>query len=359
MNRGFKYYFGRGMRTAVGTLLKGGKYFRYYAYFFAALLGRAVPIAGCLIPVADVRRAKTARDERELTVARSFGGVETGCSVGTAILVSLIKGLVTAGGAIACIALGALLFFAGTLLGTAVGMANARLLGIILAIPAALAAAAYVICVLLMYAPTAYMIDSFKNSHATGVLTAASETMRRGGKTTLFLNTAVPLLIKAVYLAAVGGVYYVLTLISAPVASVLLIVLWLIISLGVYVVFAPVFTITGAVANVCLFDDIALDPESMNNRTKGLFITRCSTSGSLADKGRDASIESLFDSAEESAEPPDTRYVPPTDYAEKMHVFKPEDEAETEDREDTAADVNADRPAEENPSEQDTEEAER
>lgn len=117
MNRGFAFYFAKGVRTAAKTILKGGKLLQYYIYFFASLIGRLLPIIGMNFFVSDVRRAKIAKDEDDLVILRTFGGVEKGASFGTAVLSGLIVLLLLLGGLCIAAAIGGLLF----LLGRAVG----------------------------------------------------------------------------------------------------------------------------------------------------------------------------------------------------------------------------------------------
>ena len=323
MNRGFSFYFRRGFTIAWRAMLKQGKYLRYYVYCLAGLIGRCIPVFGALFPVTDVRRAKLLRDEGDMAVSRAFGGVETGNAVGTTMLAVIVKWLIIAGGMLAFCAIGALLGFFGYLIGLGAGMKNPYILAGVIAAPFAIAAIVYAVGALIWYAPLAYIIDSNKDLRLSGVLTASTETMRRGGKMTCFLNAAVPFIIKAAYVALALLVTYLITFLPVSVFTFLLELFWILIAIVVFAIFAPVFTLTATVANTCLFDDIALDPASLNNRTKGLFITECKVDGALSAKGRDGTLESLFDKAEMHVEHADTRYVPPTDYVEKMRVYNP------------------------------------
>lgn len=341
MDRGFCYYFKKGFAAAWKSLVKGGKYLRYYAYWFASLLGRFVPVLGSLLPVTQVRRAKLVRDEDDMPVSRSFGGVETGNAVGTTLLCVFIRGLVLLGGMLAMFAVGALFGYFGYLIGRASDMRDPWILSIVFAVPFALAGLVYAVCVALWYAPMSYIIDSNTGLRATGVMSASSETMRRGGKMTCFLNVAVPYLIKAAYLAAAGGILYALGGISNETARIAVSFVWLIAALGFYILFAPVFTLTAQIADVCLFEDIALDPAAMNNRTKGLFITKCTVENTLADKGRDSNLENMFEKTGKAVTPPDTKYVPPTDWADKMHVYDPDAEAAEAARKEAGGDTPA------------------
>lgn len=323
MNRGFVFYFGKGMRTAAGVLLKGGQYLQYYVYFFMRMLGICIPVFGAIFPVADVRRAKIVAREKELTVTRAFGGVETGSSFGTALLAGTIKFLVLLGGTAALCGVGALLWHLGGYVGKTVDMTNPDILAAVFTAPAALAALVYAVAVLLLFAPLSYVLDSNKKIGATAALTASEETMRQGGKVTCFLNTAIPLLIKLAFAALAVGVMFPIARMSSETASMVLTIVWILIVAVVYLVFAPLFTVASDVANACLFQDISLDPAAMNNRTKGLFITRCRTENSLQSKGRDERLEDLFEKSGEAVTPPDTKYVPPTDWQERMGVYDP------------------------------------
>ncbi|MDE6398119.1 MAG: hypothetical protein K2L51_02250, partial [Clostridiales bacterium] len=137
MNRGFIEYFGRGMRAAKSVLWKGGQYIAYYVWYFASLIGSSVPVVGVVFPVADMRRAKIAEKEKHLTVTRSFEGLETGASFGTALLALMLRFLILLGGIAALTAVGALLAFLGGLIGAAVNMRNESILMAVFAAPAA------------------------------------------------------------------------------------------------------------------------------------------------------------------------------------------------------------------------------
>ena len=86
MNRGFGYYFAKNIKAAAKTVLKGGNISRYYVWFFAKLIGTFVPFLNAIFPVASVRMAKIAKTDGEISVIRSFGGVESWRSFGTVLL---------------------------------------------------------------------------------------------------------------------------------------------------------------------------------------------------------------------------------------------------------------------------------
>ena len=184
MNRGFMEYFGRGMRTAARVLMKGGQYIAYYVWYFASLIGSSVPVAGTVFSVADARRAKIAEKEKHLTVTRTFAGLETGASFGTALLALTLRFLILLGGIAALATVGALLAYLGGFVAEAVGMRDKNVLMAVFAAPAAVAALAYAIAVWLTYAPLAFILDSNKKIGATDALTASKETMLQGGKAT-------------------------------------------------------------------------------------------------------------------------------------------------------------------------------
>ena len=332
MNRGFFEYFSKGLRTSASLLLKGGKYVRYYLYYFMSLLGRCIPVVGSVFWVADVRRAKIALREKELTVLRPLESVDTGRSFGTAVLSFWWQSLVFLGGLIAIGLLGALLFLCGRWIAWNLELQTLWVLPVVFLLPAIIAAAGYMLSMFLLFAPTAYLIDSGSKAGASCILAASVETMRRAGKGTYFLNVLVPQLCKAAYGGIAGLVFYLLSGLgsaaSNAVASAVAGTVWAIVAIGLYIVFAPVLDLASSIANVQLFDDIAIDAETMNDRVKGLFVKRCAVGNALADKGRDESLESLFaKTPTERTDPPDTRYVPPTDWADKMKTFTDDDES--------------------------------
>ena len=334
MDRGFLHYFGAGMRTAWRVVLKGGRFFRYYLYFFASLIGRCIPFFGAVFPVADVRKAKIAKKEGDIAVIRSFEGIESGNKFGSAVLALSIELLIILGGLAVIGAFGYGFAVLGRIIGLLADMRDPDVLAIVFAVPFIAAAVGYFIAAAVMFAPTAYVVDSHKKVTATGVMGSAVETMKRAGKITCFLNTAVPLMIKAAYLTLAWLVFELLSGITSidPIAVVLLCVLWLIVALAVYVVFAPVFTMAADIANTSLFEDIALDPEALDMRAKGIFVKRAEVN-TLENKGLDSNLNRLFDEEEEkSFSSPDTKYVPPTDYEPKMTDYKEKTETDTQDK---------------------------
>ena len=326
VNRGFQNYFKTAMRSATSAILKGGKIFRYYAYHCVSLIGYLIPLLNAIFPVANVRHAKIVKEEGQMPFARAFGGIDTGNAFGTAMLTFLIKYLIILGGVVVIGLIGGLLFVIGGFIASVTNMSQPQLLQIIFAAPAAIAEVIYVIVMLITYAPAAYIVDSNTNMRATEVLAASAETMRRDGKRTYFLNVFIPMLIRVAYVGLVTAVIYALMQIGNYDVRVWSCVVVGIITLIPYLIFSPVLTLTTAIANNSLYEDIALDPASMSVSTKGVMIKRCSINNSLADKGRDSNLEALFDSAPTviNTAPPDTKYVPPTDRAEKLRVYKEE-----------------------------------
>lgn len=315
MNRGFAFYFAKGMRTAAKSILKGGKLLQYYIYFFAGLIGRLLPFVGMIFFVSDVRRAKIAKDEGDLTILRPFGGVEKGASFGAAVLSSLLLLLLLLGGLSIAAGIGYGLYIGGYAFGKAVDVNPPAILGVVFAIPAIAAALVYMIALLLLFAPVPYIIDTNEKIGASAALTASVETMRRGGKLTCFLNVVVPLLIKSAYCGLVYGIWWGLMLLVGYKIVVLVSVsiVWAAIALVGYIVFAPVFTLATTVANTCLFEDISLDPAALDNRTKGVFVKR----SRIHDRTDPAALENdlldLFETEPQYQPPP----VPPLK-AERM-----------------------------------------
>lgn len=299
MNRGFKYYFRYGVRTAAKLLLKGGKLLRYYICLFMGLIGRMIPFFGTVFPVADMRRAKIADHEGEFAIVRSFEGIERGGKFGTAVLAGAIKLLIWLGGLCVVGAIGAVLFFLGRALGFGVNMKQPIVMGCIFAVPAVAAAVVYSVFVGIMFAPLAYILDSNEKVGATRALTASMETMRRAGKTACFLNVFVPTLILSAY--SVGAYYAGLGLATlfgfSASAAIIVLFAWLAVALIAFIVFSPVFIFGSILANAALFRDIALDPAALDNRTKGVFVKKCKTLDRVDTDGLDASLLDLFEHA--------------------------------------------------------------
>lgn len=321
MNRGFVYYFGKGLRLAAKAVLKSGKFLQYYVYYFMGLLGRMIPFFGAIFPVADVRRAKILEREGELTVVRPFGGVEKGSAFGTALLCIAIEMLILAGGLFVFAAVGYGLAYLGNSVGILVEMQDPEILAVIFAAPAAVAALVYTVLTLLFFAPTPYILDSNEKIGATSVLTACMETMRQGGKLTCLLNVLVPILIKAAYIGLSLLVLYLLNGITAGILGFIVCLVWILLALSGYIVFAPILTLACTIANTGLFADISLDPAALDNRTKGVFI-KYSRTNRLEQSGLDSNLLNLFDNPPEPpVKPAASGYSVPSEPAPKMQEF--------------------------------------
>ncbi len=327
MNRGFGYYFVTSIRTSAKTVLKGGNIFKYYIWFFARLLGTFIPFLNAIFPVAAVRQAKIAKTDGEIAVIRSFGGVESWRSFGTVLLTMTLKGLIYIGGLLVIAAIDAVLGFLGVVIGIAAGMKDYIILAVAFAAPAAIAIVIYSFALVLLFAPTSYLLDSnSEKAGATATLTAAVETMRRGGKFTCFLNAFVPYAIVAVYLGIVSAVTFVLYSFIGGVAGSLAAVFWALIAFAALVAFAPVFALTARSANNELFRDIALEPTALDNRAKGVFIKKVRTNV-LAQKGLDSDLLNLFDSTEKAESVPKfTSYSEPGKPKRKVKTYEKEED---------------------------------
>ncbi len=327
MNRGFKYYFGNGMRTAAKVLYSGGGYLKYLLYYFASAIGRLIPFFGAIFWVSDIRRAKIAKREGTLTVTRAFGGVDGGNKFGATVLSVTLVILIALGGAAALCALAYGFWLFGYLLGASAAMTRPEILAAVFALPCLAGAVLFALGVGIMFAPVPYIVDSNKKVSATAVMVAATETMRRSGKFAYFLSVFVPVLVKAAYLAAAYGVLYaIVQLVSSPVLLLILCAVWILIALAVFAAFAPLFTLASDIAVTELFEDISLDPSALENRTKGVFVLKAHGCGADMN-GLDGDLNRLFDAAPEPQDrKEDVRYVPPTDYEPKMGVFRESDD---------------------------------
>jgi hypothetical protein len=325
MNRGFGYYFAKNIKAAAKTVLKGGNIFRYYVWFFAKLIGTFVPFLNAIFPVASVRMAKIAKTDGEISVIRSFGGVESWRSFGTVLLTMALKGLIFLGGLLVIAAVGVALGFLGAVIGTAAKMREPVLLAVVFAAPAAVAIVIYSFALVLLFAPTSYLLDSnSEKTGATATLTAAVETMRRGGKLTCFLNVCVPYVVIVAYLGAVSMFTFMLLSLFGGNIGKLVAIIWALVALAAFVALAPVFTLGSIMANNELFRDIALEPSALDNRVKGVFIKKASVN-TLKSQGLDSDLLNLFDSAEK-AEPVAkfTSYTEPGESARKVKTYENE-----------------------------------
>lgn len=328
MNRGFGFYYAKGIRSAATTLLKRGKMWKFYVYLLASLVGRVIPFFGGIFPVADVRCAKIARDENDMPLARSIEGADTGRSFGTAVLAFAIEFLLLVGGLGAFALIGYLLLLVGQYIGTFLLIGRPDVMSVIFALPAAVGALLYLIAALLLFAPTAYIIDSNKQISASRAITAAVETMRRGGKMTCFLNIFVTSLIFSAFGGFVYGGMILISLLGGNgyLFSVAFL-LWILLCIVLCLVFAPVFILGCQISNTCLFEDISLVPAALDNREKGVFIKKYRPDMTRNHGGLDGALDDLFEQpySQQQTVQPNTTYTSPIDTPSKMHTYTPPD----------------------------------
>ena len=175
---------------------------------------------------------------------------------------------------------------------------NYRLIILIFAAPAAPILLLYVLVCLLIFSPTAYIIANNKGISAGETIGSCYRSMINNGKMTVFLSYFISGLIKLLYLGALGvGGYFLFTLYIPEKYFAIALIGYVIVSLIVYVLFAPILTLATRVVKEHLFEDIVLDIAALRTNEK-VNLSVCNGK-KLKAEATNRNLASLFEYAED------------------------------------------------------------
>ena len=303
MNRGFATYFSGGLKAAVNTVYKNKGFLYYWLYMTMAFIGRIMLIFFPVFALADVRQAKIAHADNKAGVAENFRVACKANSLWAHIGARMIEFLIFLAGTLLIGVATGLLALLGFLISTAAHGISMDILIIIFCIPGMLAECVLIIMLPIMFAPTAYIVESNPGISAAAAVSVCLKTMRRRGKGTCFLNWFVPMLILGSIFGFLIGVEIIVNLFLAGslAGTIISFVLIFVIVAAFFLIF-PIFHLTMKVAQKSLFEDISLDPANAGKHTSGVNIKGCK--GVLfASETIEENLAMLFDETEEENVP--------------------------------------------------------
>lgn len=294
MNKGFAYYFRQAFKISAKTVWKNKNLLKSVLYFFTSLVARITVILGAMVSLADVRQAKIAKNQQKIDIPQSFNKASQK-PLWTMVVASVLEFLMYIGGFLLVSIVCGAIFGLGLLIAEFVGRANYSLICIIFAVPCLIIYAVYTIIVLIMFAPTAYVIDSNPSISAGDAVSVCISSMKYRGKTTTFMCVFIPaLIIGAVAGVCAGGFALFASLFAGNSLIIPIMLLWGIVSAVLLGLTVPTFNMTGNLALVLLYEDIALDPVNAQKRTAGINIKKIS--GARVDREEIAdNLTALFD----------------------------------------------------------------
>ena len=305
MNRGFKYYFRKGIKASGKTMVKNKNYIKYFLYGIAEIIGRMLILPGLIFDLANVRLAKLVRDEQNITISDTFKSGSKAKSLWTLVLVYLMMGILFVTGATFIVILTAICALIGAAFGVAFGEDVIAIMAILFAVPGVIVLIVYSIIAPFYMTPATYIIDSDENATMATVLKKCFKAMRKTGKRTTFHNYLMPALIKVAYIIVYGvitGIFFALTMllkemeVISKVCYLVTLIVFLIAVAG-YIFGAPILSLTTKVANYSLCEDLVENPEG-NKKVNGLYVKKFEKRY-VPVKSLESSLTLLFDETED------------------------------------------------------------
>ncbi|MDE5667459.1 MAG: tubulin-like doman-containing protein, partial [Clostridia bacterium] len=194
------------MRASNKSLWKKGNIFKYLAYFIMSCLAALTLVLPPMFRLADVRQAKIAAKQNTVDIPQSFKVACRAKPFFTTLLAFVLEALIFVAGTI-LIGLGSGIFGAvGYVITLFVDTVPPMLIiGIFLA-PGAIILAVYSVVMALMFAPTAYVVETNPDIGAANAVSICINTMKSRGKWTYFITLFVTFLIEFLILAVGAGV---------------------------------------------------------------------------------------------------------------------------------------------------------
>lgn len=302
MNKGFAYYFRQAFKMSAQSIWKNKNVLKSMLYFFMSLVARLTVILGAMVSLADVRQAKIAKNQRTVDVPQSMTRASQK-PMWTMIVATVIEVLMYLGGFLLASFVCGGIFALGMVIAQFVAPEYVTLIYVIFAVPCLIIYLVYSIIVVAVFSPTAYVIDSNPDLSAGEVVSVCVSSMKSRGKTTVVLSVFVPLIIMlAIAGVCAAGFAVIIIFLGGQKYTLLLVLLWALVSMLILGFTIPVFNMTKNVALVLLFEDIALDPVNAQKRTAGINIKKIS--GARVDREEIAdNLDALFDDGIEEKVP--------------------------------------------------------
>ncbi|MDE6410914.1 MAG: hypothetical protein K2L02_00050 [Clostridia bacterium] len=276
MNRGFGTYFSGGIKAAVNTVYKNKGFLNYWLYTAMGFIGRIFLIFFPVFALSDIRQAKIAHADNNAVLAENFRVACKANSLWAYIGARLIEFLIfLAGTLLIGIATGVLALL-GFLVSVAAEDFSQELLIIIFCIPGMVAELMYIVMAHIMFAPTAYIVESNPGISAAAAVSASLKTMKRCGKWTYVSTTVLPMLIISSIMGFLAlAVALVSLFVEDPIENMIGTCILIFVLIAAFFLIFPIFQMTMKVAHKSLFEDISLDPVNASKHTSGVNIKGC------------------------------------------------------------------------------------
>ncbi len=302
MNRGFAYYFNQAMKSSATAMWKNKNFFQVLAFWFMKLIG-SILFLGAVFSLASVRQAKLVYRYQRTEIPQCFKVASRANSVWTILFAIVLEALIVLAGILVIGVLTGLLVLVGYFIADFIPSVDFALMMGIFSVPGGILLLTFLFLIVLIFSPTAYVIESNPGISAGEAITACLRTMKQRGKATYFLIQFVFNLIELAILAVLGAVLYlVITQLgnvkyaNAVFAAVLLV------CVVIFFVTLPMFALAKSVAINALFEDIVLEPVKAGKNGKGIYIKKFEGMNFDAQNIGEA-LPQLFDETEEDSIP--------------------------------------------------------
>lgn len=305
MNRGFAYYFGRAFKTSMTTIWKNRNVFKSVAYLFMDLAALVTLVFRPMFSMAGVTQAKAAQKTGEFNISPAFKEASKPQTFWTMAMACVIEGLILLGGLVVC----AVIVGALALLSSAIGAASSASSGtqsllLWLFIAPGLLLTLFYCCVMAMiFAPTAYVVESNPGINAADVVSICFNTMKANGKLVVFLTALITMGIALAIIGVCAVVTYVIyALVPAGAVKLFIICVWLLVAAAIVSLTMPTLILTKNLAFKDLFEDIAQDPVNASKRTAGITIKNV-TGAEFEYETINEQLVSMFDETQDDSVP--------------------------------------------------------
>ena len=276
MNRGFAYYFGRALKTALTVIWKNHNVLKSVAYLFMGFGATLTCVFRPMLAMAAVTQAKTAERRGDYVVAPAFSEACKPLPFWTMFMACVLETLIMLGGYLLCgIIIAALVFVAMAMAYASAATATATITLIALfSAPGVLITLLYASVMGIIFSPTAYVVESNPGITAAEVVSVCFNTMKPNGKLIVFLTHLITIGIELVVaLICLGVTALIYAAMPAGAVKLFVICVWLIASLAIVSLTLPTCLLAKNIALKNLFEDIAQDPVNASKRTAGINIT--------------------------------------------------------------------------------------
>ena len=303
MNQGFGRYFSGGIKASVNTIYKNKGFLLVWLYTVIAFLGRMTIVLAPIFDLADIRQAKLVHAENRAHVAQHFCVACKAKSLWAYYGALFLEALIALAGLILIGIATGFLALLGLLISYAAPDFPQLYMLLIFCAPGGLAAIAYLVMLPVFFAPTPYIVESNPGISAAATVSACIKSMRRCGKWTCILNTAVPtIIINAIMSFCVSAIILSDAFIQDPLAGAIVSGVLIMITAAAFLCIYPIFNLTRKVAQKSLFENICLDPVDASKHTSGVNIKNCK--GVLFEPETiEENLSILFDETEEESVP--------------------------------------------------------